>query len=45
MGHLRYAASWHTPDGIVTVELTGNHHSRLMIEYRSAASLDAPRNT
>ena len=45
MGHLRYAASWHTADGIVTVELTGNHHSRLRIEYRSAASLDAPRNT
>ena len=45
MGHLRYAASWHTADGIVTVELTGNHHSRLMIEYRNAASLGAPRNT
>lgn len=45
MGHLRYAASWHTADGIVTVELTGNHHSRLMIEYRSAASLEPSRNT
>ena len=45
MGHLRYAASWTTSDGIVTVELTGNHHSRLMIEYRSAASLEPSRNT
>lgn len=45
MGHLRYAASWNTSDGIVTVELTGNHHSRLKIEYRSAASLGASRNT
>ena len=45
MGHLRYAASWNTSDGIVTVELTGNHHSRLMIEYRSAASLESSRNT
>ncbi len=45
MGHLRYAASWNTSDGIVTVELTGNHHSRLKIEYRSAASLEPSRNT
>lgn len=45
MGHLRYTASWTTSDGIVTVELTGNHHSRLMIEYRSAASLEPSRNT
>ena len=35
MGHLRYAARWDTPDGMITIELTGNHHSRLMIEYRS----------
>ena len=45
MGHLRYAASWNTSDGIVTVELTGNHHSRLKIEYRSAAALEPSRNT
>lgn len=45
MGHLRYTASWNTADGLVTVELTGNHHSRLMIEYRSAASLEPSRNT
>ena len=35
IGHLRYAAMWETPEGIITIELTGNHHSRLMIEYRS----------
>ncbi len=35
MGHLRYAARWDTPAGMITIELTGNHHSRLMIEYRS----------
>ena len=45
MGHLRYAARWDTPDGMITIELTGNHHSRLMIEYRSAATLNSPRNT
>ena len=45
MGHLRYAASWNTPDGIITIELTGNHHSRLVIDYRSTASLDPSRTT
>ncbi len=45
LGHLRYAASWSTSDGIVTVELTGNHHSRLTINYRNAASLEPFRNT
>lgn len=45
MGHLRYATSWTTSDGIVTVELTGNHHSRLTIDYRSSASLEPSRNT
>ena len=34
IGHLRYAAQWETADGILSIELTGNHHSRLMIEYR-----------
>ena len=34
-GHLRYAAKWETVDGTLTIELTGNHHSRLMIEYRN----------
>lgn len=45
MGHLRYATSWNTTDGIVTIELTGNHHSRLTIDYRSSASLEPSRNT
>lgn len=45
LGHLRYTASWTTSDGLVTVELTGNHHSRLTINYRSAASLEPFRNT
>lgn len=45
MGHLRYAANWNTPDGIISIELTGNHHSRLAINYRSAASFESSRNT
>ena len=45
MGHLRYAASWTTSDGLVTIKLTGNHHSRLTIDYRSSASLEPSRNT
>lgn len=34
IGHLRYAARWETPEGTISIELTGNHHSRLMIEYQ-----------
>jgi hypothetical protein len=45
MGHLRYAARWDTPDGMITIELTGNHHSRLMVEYRSNISLEPSRTT
>lgn len=37
IGHLRYAANWTTPDGTMSIELTGDHHSRLAIEYRSTA--------
>ncbi|ALA58341.1 hypothetical protein [Nitrospira moscoviensis] len=37
IGHLRYSATWATLTGDITVELTGNHHSRLTIEYRSKA--------
>lgn len=40
MGHLRYAATWNTPAGMITIELTGNHHSRLMIEYRSTSFVE-----
>jgi hypothetical protein len=35
IGHLRYAARWETSEGTLSIELTGNPHSRLMIEYRS----------
>jgi len=35
MGHLRYQATWNTLDGTITIALTGNHHSRLAIDYRS----------
>jgi len=45
MGHLRYAARWDTPAGMITIELTGNNHSRLMIEYRSNTSLEPSRTT
>jgi len=45
MGHLRYAARWDTLAGMLTIELTGNHHSRLMIEYRSNTSLEPSRTT
>jgi len=31
---LRYAARRETPDGTISIELTGNHHCRLMIEYQ-----------
>ena len=45
MGHLRYAARWDTPAGMIRIELTGNHHSRLVIDYRSNAFLEPSRNT
>jgi hypothetical protein len=35
IGHLHYHASWETEDGTITLELTGNRHSRLFLEYRS----------
>ena len=34
MGHLRFAASWDMPDGTLTIELTGRHHSQLTVDYR-----------
>ena len=43
MGHLHYAATWETPEGTMSMELTGNHHSRLTIEYRSRAFADPAR--
>lgn len=35
MGHLEYTVTWATPEGTISVELTSDRHSRLMIEYRS----------
>lgn len=35
IGHLHYHAAWETPEGTITLELTGNRHSRLFLEYRS----------
>jgi hypothetical protein len=34
IGHLHYQAAWETTDGTITLELTGNRHSRLFLEYR-----------
>jgi hypothetical protein len=45
IGHLRYAARWETPDGTISIELTGNHHSRLAIEYRSKDFIEDARTT
>jgi len=35
IGHLHYQATWETTEGTVTLELAGNRHSRLFLEYRS----------
>jgi hypothetical protein len=35
IGHLHYHAAWDTADGTITLELTGNRHSRLFLEYKS----------
>lgn len=45
IGHLRYAARWDTPNGIISLELTGNRHSRLIIEYQSAESFAHRKQT
>ena len=45
IGHLRYAARWETADGTLSIELTGNHHSRLMIEYRSKNFIENAQTT
>ena len=36
IGHLHYHAMWETPEGTITLELTGNRHSKLFLEFRSA---------
>lgn len=35
IGHLHYYASWNTADGTISLELTGNRHSKLLLEYTS----------
>ncbi len=44
IGHLRYAAEWDAGDGVLSLELTGNHHSRLIILYRSKLAVE-PEHT
>jgi hypothetical protein len=34
IGHLHYHAAWETAEGTISLELTGNRHSRLFLEYR-----------
>ena len=34
IGHLHYHAAWETAAGLITLELTGNRHSRLFLEYK-----------
>lgn len=45
IGHLRYAARWETPNGIISLELSGNRHSRLVIEYQSVEFLSNRQHT
>lgn len=45
IGHLRYAARWETANGLISLELTGNRHSRLVIEYQSAEFLANRQHT
>jgi hypothetical protein len=35
IGHLHYHAAWETAEGTITLELTGNRHSRLFLEYKN----------
>jgi hypothetical protein len=36
IGHLHYHATWETAEGTITLELTGNRHSKLFLEFKSA---------
>jgi len=36
IGHLHYHATWETREGTITLELTGNRHSKLFLEFKSA---------
>jgi hypothetical protein len=35
IGYLHYHATWETPEGRVMLELTGDRHSRLLLDYTS----------
>jgi hypothetical protein len=35
IGHLQYHAAWETDEGTLTLELTGDRHGKLMLEYQS----------
>ena len=36
IGHLHYHATWETAEGTIVLELTGNRHSRLLLDFKSA---------
>ena len=36
IGHLHYHANWEVAEGTITLELTGNRHSKLFLEFKSA---------
>ena len=37
IGHLHYHARWEVPEGTITLELTGNRHSKLFLEFTSTS--------
>jgi hypothetical protein len=37
IGHLHYHATWEVPEGTITLELTGNRHSKLFLEFTSTS--------
>ena len=36
IGHLQYYAAWETDEGTLTLELTGDRHCKLMLEYQNS---------
>lgn len=43
IGYLRYAATWPTPNGTIMMELRGDRHSMLTLEYRSTRFIESER--
>lgn len=35
IGHLHYHATWDTEEGTITLELSGDRHSKLLLDYQS----------